>query len=44
MTLVDKECHLSKDAVPIKPSATPTPTVHPEEIQDGENRILALDS
>ena len=46
MTLVDKECHLPKDVVAIKPSATPTPihTAHPEGIQAGENRILAPES
>jgi len=46
MTLVDKECHLSKDVVAIKPSAAPMPipTAHPERIQAGENRILALES
>ena len=39
---------VSKDVEAIKPlatKATPLPTtVYPEEIQDGEHRILALDS
>ena len=51
---MDKECRLphqeTKDIGAIKLTVTaatlpaPTLTVHPEGIQDGENRILALDS